>query len=88
MLLYILSQLAHFWQGKTPFYLCDRNLVYMLEMSIGGKRYREFVIEQLLSIPEKLYTTRAPLAGLGIGYQMQWLKQKAPKYKHLQLALF
>lgn len=54
---------------------------------IGGKRYREFVIPQLLSIPDKLYTTRAPLAGLGIGYQMQWLKQKTPKYKHLQLAL-
>ena len=54
---------------------------------IGGKRYREFVIPQLLSIPDKLYTARAPLAGLGIGYQMQWLKQKAPKYKHLQLAI-
>lgn len=54
---------------------------------IGGKRYREFVIPQLLSIPDTLYTARAPLAGLGIGYQMQWLKQKTPKYKHLQLAL-
>lgn len=54
---------------------------------IGGKRYREFVIPQLLSIPDKLYTARAPLAGLGIGYQMQWLKQNTPQYKHLQLAL-
>ena len=53
---------------------------------IGGEKYREFVIPFLHNTPkEKKYLTLAPMAGLGIGRQKQWLKEMAPQCVQLSI---
>lgn len=42
---------------------------------LAGKRYREHLAPALV---ERSYTVETPLAGLGIGQQMKWLKEHTP----------
>ncbi|MGB3204209.1 MAG: DUF6884 domain-containing protein [Crinalium sp.] len=51
-------------------YLAPENTEFII---LGGKHYREFVIPPLL---EAGYHVKLPLLGLGIGKQLQWLKQR------------
>lgn len=50
---------------------------------IGGKAYYKGVKEQLEKVGS--YTVSTPLNGLGIGWQLNWLKTHTPKYEQLSL---
>jgi hypothetical protein len=49
---------------------------------IGGKRYFNGIKE---SLENDSYEVSTPLKGLGIGWQLNWLKSQTPRYKQLSL---
>jgi len=52
---------------------------------LAGDRYREYLVPLLKNAG---YTVEIPLQGLGIGQQLQWLKQQIDKKRLTQLSLF